>query len=435
MASTTPQKKRGLSSLFGAKKNKDNDLSPNGANHALHPSTSTTGTAQQPDSAYASSNHPSSSSKRDSVANVNAESNNNADVVPVENTGKFEGVGPERNLAYNTSTGQVLDDDTGEVVVTTTTTTTTTMTTRGGKKSTKVEVHSQKDGQPTIAEAPGDMPSMSSTTSHSPVPPPRPLSGGMGNSSYGTPGPHDGGVAQSYTPPRNDPDTVPVPARNPMREREPMEPVSPLRPNFSYPSRTDIREDPVPQPAPKSTFANLKAAAQGLHGVGETVRGTLNNEIDTRFPRSNSQKAAAANAKNQSVLEAGNREMAGVSMRRSQDRRRSQEVPQAPQTRPSVAHEPMPQQLMPGPPPNHALSGPPSNTGPPANHLPHFKPPPPSGPPNESVGGFSNYAGTESSNEMSQVPPSFSPESSAPQQKQGGLRKLTKRRPVSNGHA
>ena len=127
--------------------------------------------------------------------------------------------------------------------------------------------------------------------------------------------------------------------------------------------------------------------------------------------------------------------MAGVSMRRSQDRRRSQEVPQAPQTRPSVAHEPMPQQLVPGPLPSHAPSGPPSNTGQPANHLPQFKSPPPSGPPNDSVGGFSNYTGTDSSNEMSQVPPSFSPESSAPQQKQGGLRKLIKRRPVSNGHA
>lgn len=263
MTSTTPQKKRGLSSLFGAKKNKDNELSPNGANHTLHPSTSTTDTAPQSDSAYASSNH--ASSKRDSVANAKTESNNNADVVPVENTGNFEGVGPERNLAYNTSTGQVLDDDTGEVVVTTTTTTTTTMTTRGGKKNTKVEVHTQKDGQPAIAEAPGDMPSMSSTTSHSPVPPPRPLS--TRNPSYGTPAPHDGGVAQSYAPPRTDPDTFPVPARNPMREREPMEPVSPLRPNFSYPSRTDIRDEPVPQPAPapKSTFANLKAAAQGLH--------------------------------------------------------------------------------------------------------------------------------------------------------------------------
>jgi len=263
MTSTTPQKKRGLSSLFGAKKNKDNNLFPNGANHALHPSTSTTGTAPQPDSAYASSNHPSS--KRNSVANASAASNNNADVVPVENNGNIEGVSPERNLAYNTSTGQVLDDDTGQVVVTTTTTTTTTMTTRGGKKDTKVEVHTQKDAQPSIAEAPGDMPSMGSTTSHSPVPPPRPLSGVMRNPSYGTPVPHDGGVPQPYAPPRVDPDTFAVPARNPMREREPMEPVSPLRPNFSYPSRTDIREEPVPQPAPKSTFANLKAAAQGLH--------------------------------------------------------------------------------------------------------------------------------------------------------------------------
>jgi hypothetical protein len=45
MASTTPQKKRGLSSLFGAKKSKDNKdlapiapLAPIGANHDLHAS-------------------------------------------------------------------------------------------------------------------------------------------------------------------------------------------------------------------------------------------------------------------------------------------------------------------------------------------------------------------------------------------------------------
>jgi hypothetical protein len=271
MASTTPQKKRGLSSLFGAKKSKDNKdlapiapLAPIGANHDLHASTSTAGTAPQPDSAYASSNHPSS--KRNSVANVpHAESSTHADVVPVENTGNIEGVGPERNIAYNTSTGQVVDDDTGQVIVTTTTTTTTTMSTRGGKKDTKVEVQTKKDEQPAIAEAPGDMPSMSSTTSHSPVPPPRPSSSGVRNPSFGSPSPYNNGAAQPYAPPRTDPDHYPVPARNPMREREPMDPVSPLRPNFSYPSRTDIREEPMPAPAPKSTFANLKAAAQGLH--------------------------------------------------------------------------------------------------------------------------------------------------------------------------
>jgi hypothetical protein len=143
--------------------------------------------------------------------------------------------------------------------------------------------------------------------------------------------------------------------------------------------------------------------------------------------------------------------MAGVTnYRRSQDHRRSQDIPQqTPPVRSSVAHEPMPQQLMPGPPPTqHAPPpGPPPNhlpqfspplnqsQGPPPNHLPQFtQPPPPSGPPDSSVGGVSNYGGSGSSNEMSQMPPSFSPESSAPQQKQGGFRKLIKRRPVSGGH-
>jgi hypothetical protein len=296
MASTTPQKKRGLSSLFGAKKSKDNKdlapIAPIGANHDLHASTSTAGTAPQPDSAYASSNHPSS--KRNSVANVpHAESSTNADVVPVENTGSIEGVGPERNIAYNTSTGQVVDDDTGQVIVTTTTTTTTTLSTRGGKKDTKVEVQTKKHEQPAIAEAPGDMPSMSSTTSHSPAPPPRPSSSNIRNPSFGSPSPYNNSAPQLYAPTRPDPDHFPVPARNPMREREPMDPVSPLRPNFSYPSRTDIREDPMPAPAPKSTFANLKAAAQGLH-VSGCPQQELQNIIFTNIqPRASAKPSAA----------------------------------------------------------------------------------------------------------------------------------------------
>lgn len=258
MASTTRQKKRRLSNLFGAKKNKDKDQAPNGANHDLHPSTST---AAQPDSAYASS--APTSSKRNSTS----------EMVPVENSGNIEGVSPDRNLALNKNTGQVVDDDTGQVVVTTTTTTTTTVT-KGGQKGTKVEVSTEKDGQPAIAEAPGDMPQTSSTTSHSPAPPHRHSPNSAGPSPVGlsaqntnSPGMDNHGAPQPYAPPRTDPDTLPVPARNPMREREPMDPVSPIRPNFSYPSRTDLREDPMPQqaPAPKSTFGNLKAAAQGLH--------------------------------------------------------------------------------------------------------------------------------------------------------------------------
>jgi hypothetical protein len=321
MASTTPQHKRRLSNLFGTKKVKDKDLPPvvahhqvdpptstanhqvqpststantqpaSTANHQLHPSTSTATTTGQPDSAYASSNHPSS--KRDSLSNIIPESRNNADMVPVENNGNIEGVSSERNLAYNTSTGQVVDDDTGQVVVTTTTTTTTTMSTRTGKKTTKVDVQTQ----PTIAEAPGDMPPM---TSHSPAP--HALPGPSTSSSpvvtpmsqpTGTPISQPVGTPQPHhpVPHRTDSDAYPVPARNPMREREPMDPVSPLRPNFSYPSRSDIREDPMPQqpmlqqpipqhpmpqhqPAPRSTFANLKAAAQGLHVslLQETLR-------------------------------------------------------------------------------------------------------------------------------------------------------------------
>lgn len=51
-------------------------------------------------------------------------------------------------------------------------------------------------------------------------------------------------------------------------------------------------------------------------GVGETLRGTLNNEIDSRWSRHDPDKAAAVNAKNQATLEAGQREMAGLRAQR-----------------------------------------------------------------------------------------------------------------------
>lgn len=47
-----------------------------------------------------------------------------------------------------------------------------------------------------------------------------------------------------------------------------------------------------------------------MQGVGETLRGTLNNEVDSRFSRHDPDKAAAANAKNRADLERGQREMA-----------------------------------------------------------------------------------------------------------------------------
>ncbi|KAK3643754.1 hypothetical protein LTR56_010060 [Elasticomyces elasticus] len=57
-------------------------------------------------------------------------------------------------------------------------------------------------------------------------------------------------------------------------------------------------------------LGNLKAAAIGLHGVGETLRGTLNSEVDNRLSRRNPDKAAAVNAKNRADIERGQAEMA-----------------------------------------------------------------------------------------------------------------------------
>jgi hypothetical protein len=77
-----------------------------------HPSNST-----QPsggDSAYASSeNEPKASTST-------------PDVVPIKNDGAIPGIGEDRNLNYNQKTGDVTDEETGEVVSTVTTTTTTT---------------------------------------------------------------------------------------------------------------------------------------------------------------------------------------------------------------------------------------------------------------------------------------------------------------------
>ena len=53
--------------------------------------------------------------------------------------------------------------------------------------------------------------------------------------------------------------------------------------------------------------------------MGETLRGTLNSEVDQRMPRRDADKAAAVDAKNQATLEAGQREMAGLRERSGLD--------------------------------------------------------------------------------------------------------------------
>ena len=87
----------------------------------------------------------------------------------------------------------------------------------------------------------------------------------------------------------------------PQLPRMDMDSGSPARYNFSHPSRSNLRDDPVSPPPPNGqqprpqgtfeslrqvasggyhpqeggTFSNLKAAAVGLHGVGETLRLSL----------------------------------------------------------------------------------------------------------------------------------------------------------------
>jgi len=48
-------------------------------------------------------------------------------------------------------------------------------------------------------------------------------------------------------------------------------------------------------------MANLKAAAAGIHGAGETLRGTFNDTFDRRNPN--------AHAKNQAVIDKGRSEI------------------------------------------------------------------------------------------------------------------------------
>lgn len=52
-----------------------------------------------------------------------------------------------------------------------------------------------------------------------------------------------------------------------------------------------------------------------LQGIGETLRGTLNSSIDDRYASSNAEKAAAARAKNQAVLDRGRHEVEGIPRR------------------------------------------------------------------------------------------------------------------------
>ncbi|KAK5711419.1 hypothetical protein LTR15_012492 [Elasticomyces elasticus] len=427
--STSKKPSNRLSAMFSRQKSVDGgrpSLSPttypnaNSANHSV-------------DSAYASSD-PSASN----VSTHTSPSSQHANMVSIENNGQISGVDGSRHLQLNQKTGEVLDEDTGEVVTTVTTTTTTTTTVvkkaGGGKGGAEVRVETQPghpgvqttstqqrlgghggQQQGHIAEAPGDGPSArltqpdhpptftSSSTARERSPVPAPLQIGR------QPPPQ----VETNSSNNNNPA---LPQRNPNRSsREFMtSPPSPITPggpgsgsggrhNFSYPARMGTKStehlpqhmvsqetmggqqqqqySPPPPPAPQQqqglggregysfstgqplpqtqqgvakegregysfstgpqpkeahsfstgvpiqhtqtapqqqgrtsggggALENLKAAAIGLHGVGETLRGTLNSEVDNRLSRRNPDKAAQVNAKNRADIERGQAEMA-----------------------------------------------------------------------------------------------------------------------------
>ncbi|KAI7158043.1 hypothetical protein KC349_g5192 [Hortaea werneckii] len=364
-------KKHRLSNLLGSKKEAGSPPQPQ---ETIHPkqSSETNGTTQ-PDSAYASSEN----SRDREMQHIDS---NNED---------------GRNLAVDKKTGEVLDEDTGEVVTTVTTTTTTTTVTRtGGKgKGTQVEVTTQPGGgagstsqthSPShspvpagIAKAPGDSPSTPrQPPTHgqhlSPDDAAQPQQQHSPASSTSSPAVETQHVYPKAEPqathpalrqdqqqqpqPQPQPQHPQIPPRQPHRkstDRPPPQytdtngykdmPASPstAHNNFSYPNPTRSQErlhrpsnQPLPSSSPETmhpgyhhpstggaagdgggggnTFHSLKSAAIGLHGVGETLRGTLNNEVDNRLQRRNPDKNSAAREKNAAVMQRGEREMAGL---------------------------------------------------------------------------------------------------------------------------
>jgi hypothetical protein len=272
MAAPTEKKSRLSRMLGGSKRDKSPEQPP----------------TFPPDSAYASDTPtPSAAGK------------STPDIVPAEKNSEIANIDKDRNLGLKPSTGEVLDRDTGEVVtvVTTTTTTTTTTTRKPGKKpnvqkdvqeTTQTQpaingttTNSSQIEQPRIAEMPA--------TPGTPAPAPVPVE------------PHVPDRAASANRARKQSPTIPARSANrlsgdrnsfaPSIDQHPLAgepgyfarpgptgntpPLSPARTNFSYPaSRTRDSLDPdgvslattdAPQSHGKSTMADLRAAAKGIH--------------------------------------------------------------------------------------------------------------------------------------------------------------------------
>jgi len=206
---------------------------------------------QQTDSAYASSD------------------NANNEIIQVENDGSIPNTYKGQNLSLDRGTGEVYDEDTGEVVtVVTTTTTTTTTTTRSGGGRPQQDV--RRDVQTTQHQQPQGQ-SISTTTA--PGGPAQYLNQPSRDSTYASGG---SGLTAPDIPVRSsrrsgEYDTAHYPAGSSASDI----PTSPSRHNFSYPGRnppnppaaTETGYTPQQEAQAKRSgrFADLKAAAIGLH--------------------------------------------------------------------------------------------------------------------------------------------------------------------------
>jgi hypothetical protein len=123
-----------------------------------------------------------------------------------------------------------------------------------------------------------------------------------------------------------------------MRQNQLNQQPSQQQPNYGYPTGphpAPLRPGHIPEASQTqqkpSTFTNLKTAAAGIHGAGETLRGTLNNTVDKRFAKPNS----AVHAKNQAAIDKGRAEIESGHFVHNQ-RPAVPNVPNATQTQPTT---------------------------------------------------------------------------------------------------
>ena len=178
-------------------------------------------------------------------APANAASRRSTHITPIQNTGQVPNVGVQRNLAVNENTGEVIDDETGEVLTVTTTTTTVTKT--------------------------------ETRRSASPLPPPQ-----------------NGGTTMTQVqsaPQTNQQQLHPAhalqPPHDPWQHRDSHAPQQQRSFEMDATQRPDdaINSQP-PMLPPRSAKENLKMAAIGMQDARNTIKGTL-NEGGLPIPRRN----------------------------------------------------------------------------------------------------------------------------------------------------